>query len=233
MSRGFGEIEAIQSVIPDWLGVLVALVTQLGDGWVIFAMLGLLYVFRTNERSGILLVVGVLASGIGLYSALKHVFGLPRPGEPLLNPEELPEVIAPLYEATAHASGFGFPSGHATMATITYLGLATVLDVGSRQQRFFGAGLVVVLVAFSRVALGVHFLVDVLAGVVLGTTLLFVAFHVLDRISLPREMTVLTAAVFLSGLWVGVSQMRFESVLLFGGSLGLLGGRYIVPARMQ
>lgn len=233
MSRGFGEIEVIQSAIPDWLGVLVALVTQLGDGWFLFVLFGLLFVKQTKTRSDILLVVGVLAAGTGLYNTLKHLFGLSRPESPLLNPEELPELVAPVYEVAAHASGFGFPSGHATVATIAYFGLATVLDVGSRRQRFTGAGLIVVLVAFSRVALGVHFLVDVLAGVVLGATLLVITFHILDRLSLPRETTVLTAAVVLSVFWVITSNAHVESVLLLVGSLALLGGLYVVPARIQ
>lgn len=233
MSRGFGEVEAIQSVIPDWLGVLVALVTQFGDGWFLFVLFGLLYVKQTKKRSDVLLVVGVLAAGAGLYNSLKQLFGLSRPESPLLNPDALPELVAPVYEVTAHASGFGFPSGHATVATIAYVGLATVLDIGSRQHRFLTAGLIVVLVGFSRVALGVHFLVDVLAGVVLGVTLLAVTFHGLDRLSLPRETTVLSAAVFLSGLWVISSNAHVESVLLLVGSLGLLGGMYVVPAGLQ
>ncbi|MFC7072070.1 phosphatase PAP2 family protein [Halovenus rubra] len=223
MSRGLGVIEPIQSTIPDWLGVLVAVITQLGDGWFLLALLGGLYVTQRESQTGIVLVGGVLACGVGAYSTLKQLFARPRPTASLLDPTTLPEMIAPLYEFTAHASGYGFPSGHATMATVAYLGLATVLDSGSRRQRFLGAGIIVVLVAFSRVALGVHFLVDVIAGMGLGLTLLAFAFHGIPRLSLPSETTVLTTAVLLSAVWVGISHGHSESLFLLCGSVLALG----------
>ncbi|MDP9117319.1 MAG: phosphatase PAP2 family protein [Actinomycetota bacterium] len=72
--------------------------------------------------------------------------------------------------ATAH--GASFPSGHAQAATVA---CGVLLVVGwadlSRRGRILGAAggaFVVVVVAFSRVALGVHFVSDVVAAVLLG-----------------------------------------------------------------
>lgn len=72
--------------------------------------------------------------------------------------------------ATAH--GASFPSGHAQAATVA---CGVLLVVGwaylSKRGRMLGAAggiFVVVAVAFSRVALGVHFVSDVVAAVLLG-----------------------------------------------------------------
>lgn len=155
MSRGIGEFTPIQENIPEFLAVVIALLTQLGDGWFLITLLAVLYWSNAAKQDEILLVGGILACGIGLYRGLKFLFGLPRPEQPLLDPELLPWIIRPLYELTAHASGYGFPSGHATMSTIVYFGLATVLTVGTRRQRFTAAGTAVGIVGFSRIALGV------------------------------------------------------------------------------
>lgn len=228
MSRGIGEFEPIQDQIPEWLAVIIALITQLGDGWFLISLLAILYWTRSNDHEDILLVGGMLACGIGLYRGLKFLFGFGRPEQPLLDPELLPAVIRQIYEATAFASGYGFPSGHATMTTIVYFGLAAVLTRGSKRLRFGIAALIVSLVGFSRVALGVHYVVDIVAGVALGGILLVVAFDVLDRLPTYRLTILLIVAVVLNVFYVLTSNGHFDAIIMIGISLGLLGGWQIV-----
>ncbi|HUQ30201.1 MAG TPA: phosphatase PAP2 family protein [Candidatus Paceibacterota bacterium] len=65
-----------------------------------------------------------------------------------------------------------FPSGHVSMATALYGALALVLThhVSPKQHRFMygGAITLILLVAWSRMYLGVHYPSDVLAGCMLG-----------------------------------------------------------------
>jgi undecaprenyl-diphosphatase len=75
-------------------------------------------------------------------------------------------------DAVAAAPGRSFPSGHA-LGSVVGCGvlLLVALPVLSRQVRrlaWLAAGVVVLAVGFARVALGVHYLSDVLAGWVLG-----------------------------------------------------------------
>lgn len=228
MSRGVGEFGSIQEAIPDWLAVIIALITQLGDGWFLISLLAVLYWTQADSQNDILLVGGLLACGIGLYRGLKHYFGLPRPEEPLLDPELLPWVVEQLYDLTAHASGYGFPSGHATSTTIVYFGLATVLRVGTRAQRYAVAAIVVALVSFSRVALGVHFLVDIVVGVFLGGLLLVIAFRTLEAVTFSRETMVLAVAIVLNLFYVTMSDYHVEAVIMLGVSLGLFGGWQLI-----
>jgi membrane-associated phospholipid phosphatase len=69
-------------------------------------------------------------------------------------------------------SGKSFPSGHATAAAATYAAFALLFGI-RRSVRFkaLGAGFAVafaILIAGTRVLLGVHWLTDVIAGLVLG-----------------------------------------------------------------
>jgi undecaprenyl-diphosphatase len=75
-------------------------------------------------------------------------------------------------DAVATAPGRSFPSGHALGSVVgcgvLLLVLLPMLGRTARRLAWLAAGLVVLAVGFSRVALGVHDLSDVLAGWVLG-----------------------------------------------------------------
>jgi undecaprenyl-diphosphatase len=72
-------------------------------------------------------------------------------------------------------SGYSFASGHTIGATLLYgqLALFIIPLIKGRRGRvlvFSAATFVIVLVGFSRIALGAHYLTDVLAGMFLGTS---------------------------------------------------------------
>lgn len=82
MSRGIGEIGAIQGVVPDGLAIVVALLTQLGDIWFLLALLTGVYWF--HDREGGPVVIAIVLGGLALTVALKHLVALPRPTAPLI-----------------------------------------------------------------------------------------------------------------------------------------------------
>jgi len=88
-----------------------------------------------------------------------------------------------VYSATAFSDGYGFPSGHATVSTVVYVGLASILTIWDQRRRYFVAGVVVAVVSFTRLALGLHYLVDVLAGMALGGTVLVTTRYLLERVA--------------------------------------------------
>jgi membrane-associated phospholipid phosphatase len=77
-----------------------------------------------------------------------------------------------LPDPVAHSEGLSFPSGHAQAAIVGYAVLLLVfLPVLSHAWRYAaiaGAAVMVVAIGFSRVALGVHYVSDILGGYVLG-----------------------------------------------------------------
>ena len=127
-------------------GVLGA--TALVAGWLLWRQ-------RRSEALGLL----VVPTGMLLNVGLKHVFQRARPV---------------LDEPLVQLATYSFPSGHAVASTVLYAALATLALARLRRPaaRVAACGLaaaMVLLVCFSRVYLGAHFLSDVVAGVAVGT----------------------------------------------------------------
>lgn len=144
-------------------------ITQAGE-WVLVAVgavlvLGLIAGGRA--RMALVVAVALIAASV-LTDAAKDWVARPRPPDPV-----------------ADAGGYGFPSGHTLNSTVAY-GIATVLAWRSSLPRGVRVGLVAALVALiafvglSRVALGVHYPSDVVAGWLIGTALVSVV-AVVDR----------------------------------------------------
>ena len=158
MSRGVGGIDAIRSLLPAGGVEVFAILTVLGDFLVVTLALAVVYTFYDREEGAVALVAFV--GGTLLLAGLKTALAMPRP---------------PVSVAAVTADGYGFPSGHAFQSTVGFGLLALVIDRGRRSVRFGLAALGIALVSVSRVAIGVHYAVDVLAGVALGVGYLWLA----------------------------------------------------------
>jgi membrane-associated phospholipid phosphatase len=180
MSRGIGLIEATES-LPDVAIVIAGLVTQLGDMW--FVLLGILAVYCVGIRNpsftdtlwrDCLYLFALAISSYALIVVLKHVFMLPRPpgATTAVPPAWLPAISTSVYESIVTGNGFGFPSGHALKSTVVYGGAALLFSKWNPRRRYFLAAIIVVLVAISRVVIGVHYLADVVAGILIGLAFL-------------------------------------------------------------
>ena len=99
-----------------------------------------------------------MIGGAILTNLLKNVFARPRPD---------------LVDHLVAVHSMSFPSGHAMGAAATFLTLGALLARTERKKVVRGyifavAGLLTLMVGFSRVFLGVHYPTDVLAGWTLG-----------------------------------------------------------------
>lgn len=79
----------------------------------------------------------------------------------------------PTMAIIAIPDSYSFPSGHAVAASALYTTLALIAAQGERRQRprriiIWAGVLVPIVVAWSRVYLGVHYLSDVVGGLLLG-----------------------------------------------------------------
>ncbi len=221
--RSVGAVETLGS-LPDPLVAAFALVTVLGNVAAYFLLFSLLYWLgdRTpvvGDRLNRTLVVQVVALGFGalaLVVLLKHVFAVPRPpgaGQPV-TVRGVPDGLRPLVIEATVADGYGFPSGHALGSTVVYAGLGWLTaDDGDRRPLFVGAT-VAGLVSLSRVVIGVHYLVDVLAGIGLGVALLVVAVRFLPT---PARSFPAAGALAVAGLLVAGP----TEYLLFGAGASL------------
>ena len=102
----------------------------------------------------------VLIFSNGLNGLFKIAFHLSRP-----------YWIDPRVQALSSEPTYGLPSGHAMNSTTTWGFLAAQVK---KWWAWVGAGVLIVMVSFSRLYLGMHFPTDVLAGWILGVLLLWV-----------------------------------------------------------
>ncbi|BAX97837.1 phosphatase PAP2 family protein [Mycobacteroides stephanolepidis] len=156
-----------------WLTAVAVVVTHLGSptavsiATVVAALM--IWRFTRSARTAATVAVAVAAAFI-LAAVAKWTVGEHRPpGEAQLVAE----------------SGWSFPSGHVT-GTAALAGMLTVVVAyryrdWRRQAALLGTIVAVLAVAGSRLYLGDHWMVDVLAGIVLSTAVVTIAAAVLHR----------------------------------------------------
>lgn len=154
---------AVHSLSAPWLDWTMLAITQLGTYGVALALLGVSWwLWRQGDRWTIWALWFSLGGATVINTALKWLFARPRPA-----------VFPPLSVETSYS----FPSGH-TIAAATFYGFLALYWWKNRRPLWgLLVGLIVPLVAFSRIYLGVHYPSDVLGALALGTIWLTVAWR--------------------------------------------------------
>ena len=130
-------------------------VSGLGDGLVIALFASLLMLFHL--RLGMVALIGFLASGL-VAQIFKRLFDMPRP----------PAVLENVHVLGSAFTSHSFPSGHATSDGV--LVLIPFLLWSLKDWRSWSVAGLFVLAAIGRVYGGVHFPIDVVAGLTIGIT---------------------------------------------------------------
>ncbi len=193
---GAAVIVRLQSGASPALVAFFLAMTHLGDGYYVLLALALYWCL---DRRRSMQLVTLYAFSLALNAGIKVLFASPRPFE------AFPEVIA-----RVSASGYSFPSGHAQLAAAFGGGIAWLY------RRPWATAMAIALalvIAMSRVWLGVHYPHDVAAGLLLGLA------TVLVWMTVPRWLT-------RGGLSPGWHASASLAALLAVGLLALLDGDY-------
>lgn len=149
----------------DWIGDLLEVYAKGSEALFIVFVATLLAVGIRNRRSlqtG--LMAGAAAGGaLGIAVVLSKLVDRPRPF--VADPSRVHLLVK-------HAADPGFPSDHATAA----FAIATTVLLHDRRAGI-GAMVAAVLLAVDRVAVGVHYPTDVLAGAALGAAVAIALFR--------------------------------------------------------
>ena len=149
---------------------VMVILTQLGN-FITWLFAAFILQWRGKAKEARTLTAGLLVCFI-LSTVLKHLLKLPRPPiEGWLTTVEDP---------------YGFPSGHATIAffVATYFSL--------KDKRALILYPMAITVAFTRVALGVHYIHDLIGGALLGIAIAFISNYA-EKLNLKMDPKVILA----------------------------------------
>ena len=181
--------------LGTWLEIPMKVITFLGNEEFYLLVMPILY-WCINASLGIRLGAMLLLSG-SVNSLLKMLFHSPRP---YWYSSQIRGII--------HGSGFGFPSGHSQNA-VSLWGL-TAASI-KRRWAWIGAAVIAFLIGFSRIYLGVHFPIDVLAGWAVGAVMLW-AFLALEKPLMA---------------WLKKQSLGAQIAVCFGVSLLIIGAGFL------
>jgi membrane-associated phospholipid phosphatase len=153
------------------LDLFFMIYTNIGDGLYSIGLFLLLVWFR-KPLSGWEIVITFILAGL-MVQVLKYVFPMPRP-QTLLENTGYPYFI----HGFTHVGTASFPSGH----TATAFGTVTILSIFTKNKKISLLYLLAaILVGYSRIYLGQHFLQDVLGGALVGVPVALMVYFVIDN----------------------------------------------------
>lgn len=163
---------AIRGDLPAIASQFWTSITVLGNVIPLFSLVFILAVFFywKSWKAEACLLVGSLFLMMGASTALKFLYQRPRP----------------TIEWVISTIGYSFPSWHTAATMLVAAVLAIVLYQRCQRKfwRYFGQILVIalaILVAISRIYIGVHFPTDIIGGWLLALTLLLGLYPTYDR----------------------------------------------------
>ena len=161
-------IEFFGNVNDKRLTTSMSFITNFGDWYIPILIIVCIFLIIKNKWYFYILSSSYLLSGIVVFIT-KILVARPRPLEALI---KIP-------------SSYSFPSGHTLTSLIFYMTLFYLITAKSNKLIRITFGLLfcflIVVVAFSRVCLGVHFFSDVVGGFILGMPCLLCCINIIEK----------------------------------------------------
>ncbi|MFM2383467.1 MAG: hypothetical protein RIQ72_39 [Candidatus Parcubacteria bacterium] len=147
----------MESLRQPLLTDIILAITHIGDPVVLFLITALTLLLLWMRKKSVEVIVFALAmfGGAGVVWITKHLVARPRPLG----------IIA--------ETGYSFPSGHALVSSIFFPLILYIfkhaVPAGWKRKTFLSVGvLLMITVVLSRPYIGVHYLSDVIAGLLIG-----------------------------------------------------------------
>lgn len=165
----------IQTLWNPFLNTIIIFITNLGGTMIlsISSIVLLIFFVSQNKWRYSTLLITAMTGGKVIQTMAKYVVSRDRPLDSLIE-----------------ATGYSFPSGHATMSAIFFTLLIYyfknhIFDKTKKYLAISICAFLIIAIGFSRVYLGVHWLTDIIAGYALGLfwlTLLILFLEVISTI---------------------------------------------------
>jgi len=151
-----GVIQTLQSFSSPILNGLMNITTFMGDPlfWIFVAAA----IYWAGEHRGSFMLMNLVLFASAIAGLLKISIQRPRPEE-----FGIP-VLEHFRSGYSMVSNFSFPSGHATLVGSVFGYFHTIV----KEKEVWILAVIAVLVSISRIYLGVHFLSDIIVGLIIG-----------------------------------------------------------------
>ncbi len=197
-------LASISQIRTPFLDDLFLGITALGEEIFVIVVICTIY-WCFNKRLALLTGFIYFFSAL-LVQGLKITFRVDRPW--IIDPN-----VVPVTEAMEHATGYSFPSGHTQSGAAVF----STLAVKSKKRAFSVAYLVLaVLVAFSRMYLGVHTFTDVIVSLIFTAIICFL-FCLYEKRLFSNSTSRLVLSITLCA--VSVLLMAYSYYLFYVGTI--------------
>ena len=194
-------LESIRNPVFDWF---FSLITHLGEE-TFFLVIAIFFFWCVNKREGyFILITGLVGTVVNQIAKL--FFRIPRPW--ILDPDF--DIIE---AAREEATGYSFPSGHTQNIAGTF---GSIAAYEPKKWKTALCTTVVVLVAFSRMYLGVHTPLDVVVSLFVALALILVLRPVFadeDKFEKFMPYVVICSTVLAVGFLVYVQSVSGDATL--------------------
>lgn len=208
-------IKLIQSISTPFLDRFFMAVSDICSP-VILSVIAVIVYWGIDKKKGVCIAV-ITSWNVGLNSVIKNIFKVPRP---FLKDTGIRRV-------DTHSSyGYSFPSGHSQV--IGGAGTACYMAFKNNAIKII-AVTVSVLVAFSRMYLGVHTSIDVLTGLFLGFLVSFIAYRYIFRFVSDKSYVKLVLCAL--PLYISMVILRDEDLYKITGLITFFLIGYIVDEK--
>ena len=217
----------LEGMRSPFLNTVIGLITRLCEETIAIIILCAIF-WCICKKTAYRIGIAYLLSGLTV-QGMKIIFRIDRPwiAYPNLNP---------VPSALEHATGYSFPSGHTQSAAALFGSLgASVKQIPLKIIFFF----LILLVAFSRMYLGVHTLSDVSVSLLISLLVVLFSIKIIssDKISKKREAAITLVFVLCAAIVIVIASLLYsrgsighaylsDCLKAAGASLGFAAGMF-------
>jgi len=166
-------LEMIRGFQEPVLTLILQVLTEIGNPAFWFIIAAVYYWMGRENDSAFIVLLVLFAAAVS--ALIKTGFARPRPSFEV-NMIENKSTLFDVLPETQYAQ-YSFPSGHATMISAAYFYFKDFISVNKQRLLLLS----IVIVAFSRLYLGKHFLTDIIAGIALGFIIGYTAIELKEK----------------------------------------------------
>jgi len=158
-----------ENMRTDLMTTIMKAITRLGNGaclWIVLAIMFL--VIGKTRKVGVTSVLALVITFLVVNLGIKNMVARTRPYE----------VVEGLINLVDKQKDFSFPSGHAAHA----FAVGVVILILMPRKVGVPIFVIAILMAYSRLYIGVHYPTDVIAGILLGTAIALISIFIVNKI---------------------------------------------------